>query len=201
MSSPYVAGTAWVPTSGIDMIDDGDPATVAGLVATDEAALDRTEQFTRPKLVPLGAYSFVSGVGDFQLSFDRMGLYTTPGTGDICRVPMIGLVQGATITSIDVIFLPEVTHAGNPGTPPAVALVRWSVAPDAVPGAVDVVDTATYAPAVFPDYINGETKRIEMAMSHVVDVEGYVYQIQITDESGANALPGNEYIAYRVNYS
>lgn len=200
MSSPYVAGTAWVPTSGIDLVDDGDPAAVAGLVATDEAALDRTEQFTRPKLVALGSVPYVSNAGHFATDYNFMGVVTSTTVGDQykCTLP---LVQGATITSIDVIFLPKDTHAANPATPPAISLIRWSVAPDAVPGSIDIVDTASYAPATWPDYINGEAKRIEMTMTHVVDVEGYVYQLAVTDESGGSSIVGNAYIAYRVNYA
>lgn len=201
MSSAYVPGTGWVATSGITVIDDGDPATVAGLVATDEAALDRTEQFTRPKLVALGAVPYVTSSGNFSTDFNFMSVTTATAVGDDYKCSLLGLVQGATISTIDVIFLPAAGHAANPANPPSVALIRWSVAPDDVPGAIDIIATGTYATLGWPDYINGEAKRMTVSPAHVVDCEGYVYQLVVTDESGANAIVGNSYIAFRINYA
>lgn len=198
--SAYIPGTAWVPTSGISIASDAVPATVAALSATDEAALDRTEQFTRPKLVALGSVPYVTNAGRFATDFNIMSVTTSVAVGDEYRCAL-SLVQGATISSIDVIFLPKDTHGGNPANAPTISLARWSIAPDAVPGSVEVVDTATYVPAAWPDYINSETKRVEMTMTHVVDAEGYVYLLSVVDESGANAIVGNAYIAYRVNYA
>lgn len=203
MSSPYVAGTAWVPTSGIDLVDDGDPAAVAGLVATDEAALDRTEQFTRPKLVALGSVPYVSNAARFATDFNYMSVTTVTAAGDEyrCTLP---LVQGATIASIDVVFVPKTTARGGwpLGTAPVISLVRSAIGPSGgVPAAPASVATATYVPVSQADYQNGNFKVMTVSPAHVVDAEAYVYQLSVVDEAGANAIPGGTYCAYRVNYA
>jgi hypothetical protein len=200
---PYVPGTAWVPTSGISIANDASGASTADLSATDEAALDRTEQFTMPKLIVLGTLPFVSSAGHFAVETTYMSLVTstTPGDQAILTIPGCYLVHGATISTVELLFVAATGHAGLPFSPPKLTFARYAIAVGAALASPTVIGDDPYGVSTLADYNNGNVKRIQFsAASHVVDAQAYTYQIVIDDESGANALVGARYIAFRVNY-
>lgn len=199
--------TPYVPTPGwpaINVPDDGVPASAGNLgVATFEALADRVAQLTNPKWVPCGARSFKSAAGRFSLDIDYLGLVTAAGAGDSCTIILPDLVKGATIDTIDVIFTPKTTaRAGWPlGSAPVVSLTRWAI-PAGGFSSNTLIKSVTYTPVSQADYQDGKFKVISMtSIAHVVDNVQYLYALTITDESGANAIPGALYAAYRVFYS
>lgn len=200
---PYVPGTGWVPTSGISIADDSDPASTAVLASTDEAALDRTEQFTMTKLIPLGSLPFTTGASHFALEGTRQSLVTSTAAGDQAVFVLPGhlLVHGATLTQIDLLFVPTTGRAGLPFDAPKLAIARYALAAGAAPGSSTVIADDQAATGTLPTYENGQVKQLGVAVSHVIDAKAYVYQVVVDDESGANAVPGNRYFAIRLTYA
>lgn len=197
----YVPGTTWVPTSSISTADDATPATVASLVATDEAALDRTQQFTMAKWFALGGLPYVSASGNFSTGFNYLSIATSVSSGDQANIPLHNLVHGATISMIDVMFAAATGHAGLPAVAPSITLVRVPIVAGSTPGVPAVIATGTYVPTTLVNYNNGNNKLITVFPAHVVDAEGYVYQLRVTDESGANSIPGAGFAAARITYA
>mgnify|MGYP006921298975 CR=1 FL=1 len=201
MSSAYTPTPGW---STINVLDDGDPADAGGIgAATFEALADRIAQLTNPKWVPCGAKSFKAAAGRFSLDIDYLGLVTATAAGDVCTIMLDDLVHGATIATIDVTFIPKTTaRAGWPlGSAPVVSLTRWAI-PSGGFSSNTLVDSVTYTPVSQADYQDGKFKVISMtSVGAVVDNVQYLYALTITDESGANAIPGALYAAYRVFYS
>lgn len=201
MSSPYTPTAGW---TAINVLDDGDAASASGIgAATFEALADRVEQLAHPKWVPCGAKSFKSVAGRFSLDIDYLGLVTATAAGDTVTIMLENLVHGAEISTIDVLFVPDTTARGGwpLGSAPVITLTRWAIPTGGVSSNV-LVDTATYTPVSQADYQNGNFKVISMgSIGEVVDTLQYLYALTITDESGANAIPGALYAAYRVFYS
>lgn len=199
--------TLYVPTPGwpnINVLDDGDAASAAGIgAATFEALADRIAQLTHPKWVPCGARSFKSVAGRFSLDIDYLGLVTATAAGDTVTLVLPDLVHGATIDSIDVIFTPKTTaRAGWPlGAAPIVGLTRWAI-PSGGFVSNTLLDSVTYTPVSQADYQDGKFKVISMtSVGAVVDNAQYLYALTITDEAGAFAIPGALFAAYRVTYA
>lgn len=201
MSSAYTPTAGW---PAINVLDDGDPATASGIgAATFEALADRVEQLAHPKWVPCGAKSFKSVAGRFNLNTDYLGLETATAAGDTVTIMLDDLLDGAEISTIDVIFTPKTTARGGwpLGSAPNITLTRWAIPSGGVSSNV-LVDTATYTPVSQADYQNGNFKVISMSgVAAVVDTLSYLYALTITDESGANAIPGALFAAYRVFYT
>lgn len=200
MTTPYTGARAWVATA--DVLDDGDPATAASIAPGIEAVADQASCLVSDDLVPLGSIPFASAANRFALDFNYMNVYTATSAGDEYRAA-IKLVNGATVSSIDVFFAPETTpRAGWPlGTAPIVSLLRHAVTAGGTMGAVSTVATATYVPVSQANYENVTNKVMTVSPAHVVDADGHIYFLSVTDEAGANAIPGGAYIAYRVNYA
>ena len=201
MSSPYTPTAGW---TAINVLDDGDAASASGIgAATFEALADRVEQLANPKWTPCGAGSFKAAAARFNLDIDYLGLVTATAAGDTVTIMLSHLVHGATISTIDVAFIPKTTaRAGWPlGSAPVVALTRWAI-PSGGFTSNTLIDSVTYTPVSQADYQDGKVKIISMtSVAAVVDNVQYLYALTITDESGANAIPGALFAAYRVFYS
>jgi len=207
MSSTYAGADTYLESPLLP--DDGDTPSAAGIGRPAfETAMDRTTwlraQMKRPKLVALGAVPYMTNASRYATVFNYQSVTTATAAGDEYRATLVGLVHGAIIASIDVIFTPKTTARGGwpLGSAPVISLVRVAVGPSGgTPGAPSVVATATYAPVSQADYQDGKFKVMTVSPTHTVDAEAYVYQLSVVDESGANAIPGGTYFAYRVNYS
>lgn len=200
MSTLYAPTAGWTP---INVVDDGDPPSAAGIgAATYEALADRVEQLAHPKWVPCGAKSFKSVAGRFNLDVDYLGLVTATAAGDTVTIMLENLVHGAELSTIDVLFTPKTTARGGwpLGSAPNITLTRWAIPTGGVSSNV-LVDTETYTPVSQANYQDGNFKIISMgSIGEVVDTLQYLYALTITDEAGANAIPGALYAAYRVFY-
>jgi len=204
MSSIY-AGADTYPASPV-LPDDGDPASAAGIGRPAlETAMDRTTwlraQMKRPKLHAFGEAGYVMNAGNFALNLNFMSLDSVTTAGDDFRVALRNLVHGAVISSIDVFFVPAGGHAGLPGTAPQAKLARYAVAAAGTPAVPTVIASVTYSPVSLADYNNGKFKQMTISAAHTVDAEGYVYELAVFDESGANSIVGAGYVAYRINYT
>lgn len=206
----FYAGSAATYPSTITVLDDGDTADAAGIgAASFEALADRTAQWTAPRWIPLGSVPFTSDFGHFALSTPAVGGFmavaTATAAGDYFYCTLPGLVNGATIESIDVAFIPTSTARGAwpIGAYPDLQLGRSAIGPSggtpAGPAGTGI--SGTYVPVSQADYQNGKFKILTASGSHVVDVLSYSYQLLLRDEHGGSAIPGNAYIAYRVNYA
>ena len=200
MSSVYTGARAWVATATVP--DDGDAANAASVVPAIEAVADQASCMVSDDLVPLGSIPFASLGGLFSLDFNFLNVVTATTAGDEYRAA-IKLVNGATVSSIDVFFVPKTTaRAGWPlGTAPKVTLSRHAITAGGTMGAPSVVSTATYVPVSQANYQDGTVKVMTVSPTHPVDADGYIYLLSVTDEAGANAIPGGAYLAYRVNYA
>lgn len=200
MSSVYTGARAWVATATVP--DDGDAANAASVVPAIEAVADQASCIVSDDLVPLGSIPFASAGGFFSLDFNYLNVVTATTVGDEYRAA-IKLVNGATVSSIDVFFVPKTTARGGwpLGSAPKVTLSRHAITAGGTMGALSVVSTATYVPVSQADYQNGQVKVMTVSPAHVVDADGYIYLLSVTDEAGANAIVGGAYLAYRVNYA
>lgn len=201
MSHVYTGARAWVPT--VTVLDDGDDADAAGIgAAAFEGLADQASCIVSDDFVPLGSIPFASSASRFAIDFNYLNVVTATAAGDEYRAA-IKLVNGATVASIDVFFVPKTTaRAGWPlGSAPVVSLLRHAITAGGTMGVPSTVATATYVPVSQVDYQNGQNKVVTISPAHVVDADGYIYLLSIVDESGANAIPGGAYLAYRVFYS
>lgn len=200
MSSVYTGARAWVATATVP--DDGDAAAAASVSSPLEAVADQVSCLVSDDLIALGSIPFSSAAGRFSLDFNYLNVVTATAAGDEYRA-QIRLVNGATVASIDVFFVPKTTARGGwpLGTAPIVSLLRHAVVAGGTMGAVSTVATATYVPVSQADYQNGQNKVMTVSPAHIVDADGYLYFLSVTDEAGANAIVGGAYLAYRVNYS
>ena len=200
MSTVYTGARAWVATA--DVLDDGDPAEAGSIAPALEALADQASCLVSDDLIALGSIPFSSAAARFSLDFNYLNVVTATAAGDEYRA-QIRLVNGATVASIDVFFVPKTTVRGGwpLGTAPIVALLRHAVVAGGTMGAVSTVATATYVPVSQDDYQNGQNKVMTVSPAHLVDADGYLYFLSVTDEAGANAIVGGAYLAYRVNYS
>jgi hypothetical protein len=205
MSSTYSGSDNYV--ASITIPDDGDPAVAASVNTPFESLADNAFwsrwQMLRPKLVALGSHPFTSTSARFGINYNFMSLDTSIAAGDDVRVTLVGLPMNDTIASIDVFFVPKTTaRVGWPlGTAPKVALARYAIAAGGTPAVPTSLGSATYVPVSQADYQDGNFKVMTVSPAHTVNSEDYVYQLHVTDEAGANAIPGGAYVAYRVNYS
>lgn len=201
MSSAYTPTPGW---PAINVLDDGDAATASGIgAATFEALADRVTQLTHPGWKPLGSRPFKSTAGRFSIDGDYMGLVTATASGDDVKVMLPDLVHGAELDQIDVIFIPKTTARGGwpLGSAPVISLVRWEI-PSGGFASNTTLDTATYVPVSQVDYQDGEFKVVSMtAIGETVDTAQYLYALGITDEAGANSIPGALYAAFRTVYA
>jgi hypothetical protein len=205
MSSTYAGTETFAAT--ITIPDDGDPANAASVNAPLEGLADRTvwlrEAMKSPAMIACGAMGFVSAAGRFSSEFAHLNLVTATAVNDSCRL-RLSLIHGATVASIDMFFQP--ISAGRAGNLPTVAVsmalqrsaVTAGVALAALP---TTITNASYVPVSYANYINGQVKMHTISPAHVVDAEAYEYFLLITDEGNPDALVGNKYIAYRVNYA
>lgn len=195
MSSVYTAAKSWVDT--ITVLDDGDAANAASIAPALEALADQASCLVAPKVVALGSLTYVDTTA-WTVDFNVMAVGTST-LGDEFKAA-IEVVNGATIGSIEVLFVPDGTHAALPANKPSITLSRHALTTGVAPAnVVSVVSTATYAPVSLADYNNGQLKAITISPSHTVDAYGYTYYLSIVEESGANAKVG-AYYAYRINY-
>lgn len=200
MSSVYSGARAWV--ASVTVLDDGDNAEAASIAPGIEAVADQASCLVSDDFVPLGSIPFASSASRFALDFNYLNVVTATAAGDEYRAA-IKLVNGATVASIDVFFIPKTTARGGwpLGSAPVVSLLRHAITAGGTMGAPSTVATATYVPVSQLDYQNGQNKVMTVSPAHVVDADGYIYMLSVTDEAGANAIPGGAYLAYRVNYS
>ncbi len=201
MSSTY-AGSDTFPTP-ITIPDDGDAAAMTVLGAAVEGLADRTvflrSQMKRPVLIQCGSIPFVTFTGTFTPDQNDQSVVTSVAIGGEYRA-RIAVLDGETISSIDVFFVPDAGPRGGAlGTAPKVRLLRLAISAGGTPAAPSVVATATYVPD--GTYEDSKYKVMTVSPAHAVDAEGYAYYLSIVDEDGANAIVGNAYVAFRVNYS
>ncbi len=203
MSTLY-AGNHAFPTP-IEIADDGDPAAMAINGAAIEGLADRTvwlrNQMRRVRMIPVGAAAYSVNSGTVTLSYTYLALVATSVGGAVVKIPLTDLVHSATISAVELIFIPDGGHAALPAVLPAVTLARFQIVVGNAAAAPGVIVTDSYVPDNLAEYENATFKSIMATTSHVVDIEEYVYQVIIEDESGANALAGNTFYAVRVYYS
>lgn len=203
MSSVYNGSRSW-GTSDVTILDDADNAEAASIAPAEEKIADHASCMVSPDFVTLGSIGYVSAGGFFSTDLNYLNVVTATTAGDEYRA-QIKLVNGATISSIDLFFVPKTTARGGwpVGTFPVMTLARHALVAGGTMGALSTVATATYVPVSQADYQNGQNKVLTVTPGggHTVDADGYLYFLVVTDEAGGNAIPGGAYIAYRVNYA
>ena len=205
MSKTYAGNDNW-PTP-VTLADDGDAAAMTIVAASFESALDRTK-WLRERLangagvVPLSSMPRVETSGTYTETVFN-GVYhalNSNNTGATFQIA-IPLIHGLTMSSLVAYFIPRTGRGGLPATKPSIKLARGSFVAGAVLGSESVISTDSYMPVSLIDYEDQKIKALECTVSgHVVDTDGYVYTLTISDESGANALAGNDYFALKVAY-
>ncbi len=102
------------------------------------------------------------------------------------------LIDGATITTLDLTFAISNVHGALPASQPTLTFERWKY---------DNTQTAIASQALTaanPAAYNASTGVTISGMSEVIDKTQYVYGAIITDENGANSAAGNDYQQLRV---
>lgn len=196
MSAIYTGLKSWVDT--ITTPDDGDPADAASIVPALEALADQASCVVASKVIALGSLPYVDTTG-WTVDFNVMAVGTST-LGDEFKASL-DVVHGATISTVEVLFVPDGTHAALPANKPSITLSRHALTTGVAPAnVVSVVTTGTYVPVSLADYNNGQLKAITISPAHTVDAYGYAYYLSIVEESGANAKVG-AYYAVRINYA
>lgn len=206
MSSVHV-GVETFNTS-VTVPDDADSASV--VATADETSFDNTiwlrARMRDARRIPFGAFPINESVGgSFALNFNLMGLGSTT-TGEDFRVPLLGLVNGATLDGVTMTFVPKDnptrTAGTTPGTNVSIIVARYQLGSEVTPAVASVVGTASYTPVSAGNYGNGKMKLLTLSgLAHTIDTTGYAYMLIVTDEDGADATAGNIYLTFAVNYS
>lgn len=208
MSTLY-AGADSFPAN-ITIPADNDPAAAAAWNAALEGNRDalvwlRKRLGTRPYLYVLGSLPFVKtgGAGSVSIDTNYMNLVTAGSAGTSFRVVLPRLIEGLTVTGIDILIIPKTTaRAGWPlGSAPQASLLSGNFAAGVTPGAPSTLASGTYTPVSQADYQNGQIKKWSLLTGFTVDGEDNVYLLDITDESGANAIPGSSFLSIAINYA
>jgi hypothetical protein len=101
--------------------------------------------------------------------------------------------NGATLSSVEVRFVPTTPHVGLPATNLAILVQRRS---NPVGGAITTASLysgggVSYTPVSHPIYDNGLIKQVTLTtdQNNVIDRETYVYELGIQGENSTYALP------------
>lgn len=199
MSSTYAGSAATYPAA-ITIPDDGDAASMAVMGATLEGITDRTSQMTHPKLIACAAGPYEEVSGTFTRDALLFSLIADAAGGEF-RAPLVGLVNGAEIASVDVIFTADGSHTGLPAADVTIEVKRSKyVAGEAI--SYESLGTASYTPVSLADYNDGKPKALSLVPSAyaTVDTGAYVYTVEVANEASTDARGGTNFLAFRVNY-
>lgn len=188
-----VSGAGKVKTSASGRIELGDND-----YPTFSATRSRS---VRIGITPALAY-WASTYTDFTYDSSTPGM-TSATLGAAFVVPLHGLHNGATLSTLDVYFTPRVTTT-TPATPPSVQLYRRAITAGAAIGAQTALSgTATQSYTPGGDYNDGKAliMTYTCTTNNVIDTASYIYYLVVTDESGAGAVVGNRYHAVVCNYT
>jgi hypothetical protein len=112
--------------------------------------------------------------------------------------------NGATLASVVVYIQVGVSHSGVPAVLPSLSVFRTAIATGVV------VTLGTVDPKAFPTPGSGaawydggvmQTWTYTCNQNNVIDTTQYVYNMQLIDENGANALGGNKFWGAVLNYT
>lgn len=107
------------------------------------------------------------------------------------------LINGATLTQVDILLYILTGHGGLPATKPSFTAYRFNKAT----ATASSMGTLTMAPANLAAYENGgaiQTQSISPLTNNTIDKTTYVYYLGINDEHGANWQAGNLYVAAKL---
>jgi hypothetical protein len=110
------------------------------------------------------------------------------------------LIDGSTLSSVDVYFSVGAAHSGVPIALPLLAVYRRVItAPNPASLGNAVYSPTPSSGAIWTNAGNTNTWNVPCTTNNVIDRSQYCYFVALTDESGANAIVGNVYQALRLN--
>lgn len=130
---------------------------------------------------------------------ESVAQFATPGITGNCDITR-SLVDGSTLTAIDIFFAVGTSHAAPPAVMPSFALFAKGF------NAVDVLEIASGSvpnPGTGAAWFNsGNVQSYTLLVpSYVINRSAENYYVQVVDESGAGAATGNIYQSLRLNYT
>lgn len=124
------------------------------------------------------------------------GYVSGPGTGTTVNFEVARVPNGATITSVTLGVIISNSHSGIPGNLPAFTVFRLDLTTGAV---VSCGPAATFpTPGSTAAYIAASAEQfwgVTLTGNNVMDESKYEFFAQLSDESGTNAIAGNNYVS------
>lgn len=146
----------------------------------------------------LASFGVLSG---FSLASNGMGL-SGGGTGATQFFPLPAFWQGAILTTLKLIFVPNTSHVGLPSNNISAALRYYTPTPGGTPLLGTLGSTATYSPGTLAAYIDGTFHSMVIPCgAPTVDRGTNIFVLQLTDESGTNAISGNVFCCLEATYT
>ncbi len=198
----FVSGAALVLESGSTMtMDDGSIAYLSGVATVTGAGAKIStlndgriehgdDDYPELKTGHIGRsmtrkYTFAA--------LPRAGAVTAALTTDTIAAAgasayVLPVHHGATLSSVEVRFVPTTPHVGLPATNLAIVVQRRTHFPRRItkqPGGV------SYTPVSHPDYDDGLIKQVTLTcdQNNVINRAAYVYELIIQGEGSTNSLP------------
>lgn len=152
-------------------------------------------QIVRYDMASLGVLS------GFSLNASGLGL-TGGATGATQFFPLPALWQGATITTLKLLFTPYTGHSSLPASNISASLRYYTPNLGGTPLLGTLGSPGTYSPVSLADYTNGQYKSLTIPCgSPTIDRGANCYVLSLTDESGSGSVAGNVFNALEVTYS
>lgn len=142
----------------------------------------------------------------------NVGLFAQGVSGTASAIQAIPLAietphQGATLSSITVVFAVGQAHGSPPFVGPSLQVYRYPLTAGATLTFQSLAATAQQfatVPGTGAAWYNGglvQTFLYVCNQNHVIDVTSFTYQMLLADENGSGALGGNNYIGFIANYT
>lgn len=126
-----------------------------------------------------------------------------PATNAVTALALNGMVDGATLTTIDVLFS-VATVAHTPANFPSLEVVRQelTVGIDPVATQLDLSTSPNQAAGAYAGS-NGSLQllRYTANQNNVIDNSKYLYYLKLTDEWGSSSVSGNLYVGVKLGYT
>ena len=116
-------------------------------------------------------------------------------------VPLLGVHNGATMTSATLSVIAAGAHSALPQTQPAFGIFRVTKDTSFTVVPLTVAGYAQAAVGVLAAYTAGFQITFTPTQNNVMDPSLYMYYAIIYDEAGTNALAGNRYVSIAATYS
>jgi hypothetical protein len=140
----------------------------------------------------------------FAIAASGLGL-SAAGTASVARfaIPIgPGFWNNIAILSVKLYFTPVAGHGGLPGNN-INATLKYFTPTNGVAAVLGTLgSTATYAPVSLVDYNNGNVKVLTLNPgTPTIDTTVNCYLLEVQDENGTNALPGNVFHCLEISYT